>query len=510
MTRRLLLSIFSGITLILSFSPFNAGVLAWVALIPLYFAISGQTRARVFLLGFTAGFVFFLGTVYWVVNSMYFYGGVGLPVSVPVMAALAAFLALYVAFFGLFFSLTEGVNLTVRMMLSGAAWASLEYLRTHLFSGFPWVLLGYSQTPYIPMIQIADVGGVWAISFLVVIVNAAFFFLIKALYERYRPLPFKEALMAAFLVVSAFTYGTVRVKQIDAEARRWPSMDSAVLQGNIDQGVKWDSSFQDKTIEIYRRLSSEAAGQGASLIVWPETAVPFYLAGEADKAGLVTGIAKETGSFILTGSPSYKYNEGGRKAAYFNSAYLISPSGEIAGGYDKIHLVPFGEYVPLKRVLFFVKKLTHGIGDFSPGPGPYPIRFEGGGMGMLICYEAIFPEIARREVSNGASVLVNITNDAWFGRTSAPYQHFEMSRMRAVENRVFLLRAANTGISAVVDPAGRVRAKSRLFEESVITERVGFKGGQYMTFYTRNGDVFAYGCMLFSAVFLLTGFIKRR
>lgn len=522
MTRRILLSIISGITLVLAFAPFNAGFLAWVALVPLLFVVSRDAAGRArgaggvggvggaFFYSFLTGLVFFLGTVYWVVNSMYFYGGIGLPVSVPIMVLLAAFLALYIAVFGLFFSLTEGASLTLRMVLSGAAWVSLEYLRTHMFSGFPWVLLGYSQTPYLPMIQIADLGGIWAVGFLIVMVNTALYFLARALYEREKALPLKEALVAAFLVISVFVYGTIRIRQVDGEAATGVSLNAAVLQGSIDQGVKWDSSYQDKTIEIYRRLSLEAKGKGASLIVWPETAVPFYLTGDDGKARLVTGIAKETGSFVLTGSPSYKYNEGERRAEYFNSAYLISPAGEITGGYDKIHLVPFGEYVPLKKVLFFVKKLTHGVGDFSSGPGPYPVKFEGGGLGVLICYEAIFPEIARAEVGNGATVLVNITNDAWFGRTSAPYQHLEMSRMRAVENRVFLLRAANTGISAIVDPAGRVVEKSRLFEEAVLSGKVRLNGGAKKTFYTRSGDAFAYSSFFFTALFLISGFIKRR
>ncbi|MBI5810560.1 MAG: apolipoprotein N-acyltransferase, partial [Deltaproteobacteria bacterium] len=246
-----------------------------------------------------------------------------------------------------------------------------------------------------------------------------------------------------------------------------------------------------------------------SLIVWPETAVPFYLGRGGPSDASVGDIAKEAGSYILTGSPSYNYNQMAAKGEYFNSAYLFSPEGVVAGRYDKIHLVPFGEYVPMHRFLPFINKLTAGVGDFKAGPGPIPISSALGPIGVIICYEAIFPEISRGLVRNGAALLVNITNDAWFGRSSAPYQHFEMSVLRAVENRSYLVRAANTGISAVVDPAGRVRKESRIFETAVLSDTVGLRQGP-LAFYTAYGDVFAYGCILLSGVFILWTLYKRR
>ncbi|MDO8426612.1 MAG: apolipoprotein N-acyltransferase, partial [Deltaproteobacteria bacterium] len=274
---------------------------------------------------------------------------------------------------------------------------------------------------------------------------------------------------------------------------------------------KWDSSFRQETLEIYKELTLEAGRKEARFIIWPETAIPFYFEPDNVRDGAMGMILKEAGSFVLTGSPSYNYNQAAGRIDYFNSAYLLSPSGEAVGRYDKVHLVPFGEYVPLKRFLPFIHKLTAGVGDFAEGPGPIPIRFEGGGIGTLICYESIFPELARLSVKNGATVLANLTNDAWFGYTSAPYQHFEMAVVRAVENRVFLLRAANTGISATIDPAGRVRKRTALFEKAVIIDDIKLRHGA-LTFYTRWGDVFTYGCLALSGIFIIIGggWIKRR
>ncbi|MBI5343878.1 MAG: apolipoprotein N-acyltransferase [Deltaproteobacteria bacterium] len=516
MTRRIILSIAASLMLIASMPPFDAAPLAWVAFVPLFFALDGAPRAGLgaslrdgFVLGFIYGFLFFLGSVYWVVNSMFYYGGVDLWISVPVMALLSAVLALYPALFGMIFtSVILPSGSTLRLALITAVWVALEYLRGYLFSGFPWAAAGYSQVPYLHIIQLADITGVWGISFLIVFVNAAIFFSLRAVLRR-DALPYREAGIVAAVFLSVLTYGYVRVREVDSSIRPWKMINVALLQGNIDQAVKWDVKFQQKTLGIYRALSIEAKKTVPSLIVWPETAVPFYLGRGGASDASVGDIAKEAGSYILTGSPSYNYNQMAAKGEYFNSAYLFSPEGVVAGRYDKIHLVPFGEYVPMHRFLPFINKLTAGVGDFKAGPGPIPISSALGPIGVIICYEAIFPEISRGLVRNGAALLVNITNDAWFGRSSAPYQHFEMSVLRAVENRSYLVRAANTGISAVVDPAGRVRKESRIFETAVLSDTVGLRQGP-LAFYTAYGDVFAYGCILLSGVFILWTLNKRR
>ncbi|MEE9615114.1 MAG: apolipoprotein N-acyltransferase, partial [Thermodesulfobacteriota bacterium] len=342
---------------------------------------------------------------------------------------------------------------------------------------------------------------------------------LKALSGAERRVPVTEAVVTIILLTSVLGYGFIRKGRVDAAVSGWEELEVALAQGNIDQSFKWDPAFQQKSIALYRDLTIKAGKDGAELVVWPETAVPFYL--ESDPMGpVVLDIANEAGVRILTGAPAYDPDiraggGGGGGRNYFNSAYLIAPPGIITGRYDKIHLVPFGEYVPLKKLLFFVDKLTHGIGDFTPGTSTEPLKFgrpggKGGvGLGVLICYEAIFPAIARAFVRDGATLLVNVTNDAWFGKTSAPYQHLAMTAVRAVENRVFLVRAANTGISAIVDPAGRIIERSELFEEALVMGSVGLRQGG-KSFYTLYGDVFALGCLALTGVFIALGLNRRR
>lgn len=511
MTKRILYSIISGLLLALSMPPFDAGFLAWAAFVPLMAALDGVDVKKGAVLGYAAGFAFFLFTVYWVIHSMYFYGGVPVFISVPVMLLMVAYLSLYVAGFGFFLAMTQGGNGIARLLMAPAAWVALEYLRAHLFTGFPWASLGYSQAAYLPVIQIADITGIWGVSYVIVAANMVVYGALKSILKKDGDAPVKEAAIALLLVASVFAYGLVRIAQVDRDSAGWEYIRASVAQGNVDQSLKWDEKFRDKTVSIYKELSRKAASEGARLVVWPETAVPFFLSDRSDdpKNAAVREITKEAGIYVLTGSPSYNYNLPARKVDYFNSAYVFSPAGDVLGRYDKVHLVPFGEYVPMKRFLPFITKLTAGVGDFVPGPGPLPITFDGNGAGVIICFEAIFPEISRREVANGATILVNLTNDAWFGRTSAPYQHFGMSVVRAVENRVYLLRAANTGISAIVDPVGRVRKKSGLFEEAVLTDDVGVRAGK-LSFYTVYGDVFAYGCLFLSGLFLFSRIGARR
>jgi apolipoprotein N-acyltransferase len=501
MKKRILLACLSGAMLVAAFPPLGLAPLAWVAFVPLFMALDGATRARAALLGFVSGFAFYLGTVYWVVNSMHYYGGVPLWAGVPVMLLLVSYLSLYTAAFGLIYgSATRTPALST--VFVPCLWVALEYLRGRLFTGFPWVLTGYSQASYLPIAQVADATGVWGLSFLVVSVNAALFLISRPLALRGAKGSVKGVSIAAVLVVAALVYGFWRMEGVEARVRDWKPIRAGVAQGSIDQSVKWDASYQDETLEIYRGLSLRAAGSGASIIVWPETAVPFYLSEGSERGLKVMALAREMGSYILTGSPSYNYNGETGETGYYNSAYIISPDGAIAGRYDKFHLVPYGEYVPLKRFFPFIKKLTAGVGDFREGPGPYPIGFGEGNIGVIICFEAIFPEIARETVANGAGLLVNLTNDAWFGRTSAPYQHLGMTALRAVENRSYLIRAANTGISAVVDPTGRVLKTIALFERDVLVEDVRLRQGA-LTFYSRYGDVFAYACMAVSLYALL-------
>ena len=502
--KRILLAVATGILLVLSLPPIGIWPLAWVAFVPLMCCLFGAGMKRGFMLGWLSGVVFFLGTIYWVVNSMHNYGGLPVYVSVFVMLFLVALLSVYPAIFGLIFASIRygqhGLGL-ISIVAVPALWVAIEYIRGYLFTGFPWVLVGYSQAGNTTLIQFVDITGVWGLSFIILAVNTAIFLLLKGRVDIGIKRPVNALLAVLLMLTMVFAYGFIRLNRVDAEVSEWPGLKVGIAQGSIDQQIKWDKGFAKKTLDVYRDLSVKAAEEGAELIIWPETAVPFYLGEHNPKEELVTRIVREAGVHLLTGVPSYDYDRETRNASYFNSAYLFAPDGLLAGKYDKVHLVPYGEYVPLRRFFPFIKKLTAGVGDFSSGPGAVPIAFGEEALGVIICYEAIFPENSAAAVKSGATLLVNLTNDAWFGRSSAPYQHFSMSVLRAVENRVFLLRAANTGISAVVDPAGRVTRASGLFVEDLLVETVGLRRSG-LSFYTKYGDIFAYGCLLLSGVFI--------
>lgn len=512
MIRKVILPVISGALLAAAFPPFGQGWLAWVAMVPLFYAMETKKKEgwrHPLTAGYVFGAAFFLATVYWVIHSMYHYGGMGLATSVPVMVLLVLFLALYAGAFGLAFHIVRDRGVVVRLLALPAAWVALEYFRAHLFTGFPWVLAGYSQVPYAPMIQVADMAGVWGVSYLVVLLNAGVYLVLRNPSGRRGGARASVAAVVFAVLTLTLAYGFITVNGMDERTAAWKRVTAGVAQGSVDQSVKWDAGFRTTTIDIYDDLTRKAAADGAELVVWPETAVPFYLGADRNGSDRVEEAAREAGTWILTGSPSFSMDLDTSETEYFNSAYLLSPTGGVRGRYDKVHLVPFGEYVPMKRLLFFVSKLTEGVGDFSSGPGTVPISFDGSGIGVLICYESIFPELSAGFVGEGAGLLVNITNDAWFGRTAAPYQHFEMSVMRAVENRTYLLRAANTGISAAIDPAGRVLARTPLFERVFFTEEVGLREGE-PTLYTRYTDYFAYICIVFSGLAVMSGVSSRR
>lgn len=510
----------SGLLLTASFAPVGVSLLAWVAFVPLFISLDrasldkeGALR-RVVVTGLNFGVIFFLTSVYWVVNSMYNFGGVPIVVSIGVMLLMVLYLSFYPALFAVGFYFTRALSPVLRILFIPSLWVALEWLRGYLFTGFPWVLLGYSQARYPTLIQTADLFGVYGIGFTILSVNTAIYLALRSRWvttdgdSGARSTPIAPIAVSALLVGFTIIYGVVALASVGERVTGWKKINAAVVQGSIDQAVKWAPSHAEKTIDIYRRLSLKAAeGEEVELIVWPETAVPFYLAKDRLLAPKVLGAATETGASILTGSPHYEFE--GTKPLYFNSAFLISSSGTITGRYDKIKLVPFGEYVPLNRILFFIKKLTVGIGDFTPGPGPNPIDFNGSSLGVLICFESVFPDIAGKLLRNGAGLIAVITNDGWFGRTSAPYQHFDKAVLRAVEGRVYVLRSANTGVSGVIDPLGRVSRKSALFAEDVITASVGIREGP-LTFYTRYPWLMPSFTGIFSIVILLFVFLRRR
>jgi apolipoprotein N-acyltransferase len=442
------------------------------------------------LAGILAGFVQHVGLLYWVTHVVVHYGKLPVALGIPVMMLLALYLSLYTGLFagGVAFFRRRGIPAVAAAPL---LWTVLEYAKSMLLTGFPWENLAHSQYLNLPIIQVADITGSYGVSFLLVLVNASLAAFIGTGRENLRK-AFAGAAAAGLLVALASGYGVWRMADVAARFDPVPERTVVLIQGNIDQSIKWDPSFQKETLRIYRDLSLEAARKGVHAIIWPETATPFMFQNRDELHDAVVGVARETGAWLLFGTPSYTRHEGALR--FQNSAVVLSPEGRIAGTYSKVHLVPYGEYVPLRPLFPFIEKLAVGVGDFLPGSGFDPVDAAEARIGFLICYEGIFPEIGRAYGSSGASLLVNVTNDAWFGMTSAPYQHLSMTVFRAVENRLYVARAANTGISAVIDATGRITARTGLFERTSLTAPV--KIHRIGTLYTATGDGFVFACMI--------------
>jgi apolipoprotein N-acyltransferase len=499
--RGLLAALASGVLLALSFPRPDIASLAWFGLVPLLLFGGGRPLRN----GFAAGCAFFAVVLYWLNIVMTTYGHLQPFLSVVAYLLLVAYLALFIAaaVWGAF-ALRDRFALPLPLTLP-VLWVGFEFLRSFLLSGFPWATLGYSQQSHLVLIQSADLCGVYGISYLLMLSNTVLAQLLHAWQQREAVLLPRWSLAAVLLLLAAnLGYGSWRLGQ-DPD-RRETQLETVLVQGNIDQSIKWDPAFQRSTVDRYRRLSLQgAAGHPGSLIVWPESATPFYAQDPSPLSAIVHQVPVDTASWLLFGSPAYqRVNQGYR---YLNSAFLLDPAGRVLGRSDKIHLVPFGEYVPLKAFLPFVDKLVVGIGDFSPGTVS-PLPLDGHRIGVLVCFEGIFPELARGFVREGSELLVNITNDAWFGRSSAPFQHLAMVRFRAIENRIWVARAANTGVSALIAPSGRIVAHTGIFVPAMLRGTVGL--GVHSSLYTRWGDILPAAMLLVSLGGVVACLPRRR
>lgn len=507
----LILSALSGAMLVLAFPPFDYYPLAWVALMPLLIALLGKDFKSSFIIGLLAGFVYFGGTVYWVFNSMYYYGGIPAAISAILVIILSLYLASYVGIFSALFNYLSGYSKFPAVFLVPVIWVTLEVLRTYLFTGFPWSVLGYSQYKFLMLIQIADTTGVYGISFLVAALNGAIFDVVinwprklsrMPLFERW-PLTVGLVIFGTMIIFTT-AYGMVRL-QTEEKGQK---LTASVIQGNFEQGEKWDINYQRKIIDTYKRLTERASDYAPDLVIWPESAVPFIFGNDEHLTGEIVEFQKQLDSHLLFGSVLVKNVKDG-KYQLSNSAVLMSPEGEVLSAYDKIHLVPYGEYVPLRRLFPFIGKLVTAIGDFVPGREYTVMEMPGAKIGTLICYETIFPGMVRKFAQKGAGLFVSITNDAWFGRSSAPYQHFSTAVFRAVENRLPVLRAANTGISGFIDAKGRIRIKSDIFVEAVLTDSV-MLGSFKKSFYSKYGDLFAFFCIISCVLLLIEDIYSKK
>ena len=499
-----MLAIVSGILIASAFPKIGFSFVIWFSLIPLLVALENASNRTAFRVGFTCGFVTYACVLYWINIVITKYGNLPWVVSIPLYLALSTWLALFYGLAALVSCFGERVGLK-KVFTLPVCWVACDFMRSFLLTGFPWAMLGHSQYRTLTLIQIADITGVYGITFMIILANVVCYRVVRANFGAKVSYPVKSAAVLLIALVITLLYGFYRLNGTETPSGN--SLRVALIQGNISQDIKWSPEFRDQTIATYERLTRKAGREKKiDLIVWPESAVPFFFQDQPQEAERIRALARELDSYLLFGSPAYEQRNG--QPVLLNSGIMIDPTGKTVARGDKIHLVPFGEYVPMRSIFPFISKIVVGIGDFSPGEYAKPLPAGKAEAGLLVCYEAIFPELAREYVNNGANILVNITNDAWFGNSSAPYQHLSIAVLRAVETRTPLIRAANTGITAIVDQNGHIRSMTNLFEETLKTGYI--TPGTADSFYLKTGDIVARLCVTLMILITLIAWFRLR
>ena len=448
---------------------------------PLLVALRGVSARRGFALGLIAGFIHFAGTVYWTGATVSTFGGLPVIVAVLVAGLLALYMAAYLAIFGAITAVFVRRFHAAGLWLAPAVWVSVEYLRSEiLIGGFPWIPLGNTMVTFLPIAQLASVAGVWGLSLLVAFLNVGF--AVAAISTGRRRTV--AAATSILLIVAVSVWGGLRLAS--NTLTQGAPITVGLIQGNIAQTDKWNPARADTILDGYLQLSRQAVEKGAQFLVWPESSTPFYFE-EDPKGALVRRMVRDLGVPLLLGSDE---SEAGEPPKNYNSAFMLDPAGATAAIYRKIHLVPFGEYVPFQRLLFFVGPLVEAVSAFSSGTRVTMLPVEGHMVSTAICYEVTYPSLQREAVRQGSEMLTTITNDAWYGESSAAFQHFEMAAMRAIEQGRYLVRAANTGISGIIDPYGRILIRTSLFETVAVVGEARFVQAQ--TVYATIGDLAAY------------------
>jgi len=504
----LLLTIFSAVLQVVMFPLLNLYVLGWIAIAPLLVALLRTRRPETlqlqvgmnllpahplqgFLLGYVCGVLWYAGTCYWIYSTMKQYGGINAPGAAGLLFLFCLYLALYHGLFGLVISLLAKSSARNALLLSPFVWVAVELARTRI-TGFPWELLGTSQVDNILLTKISTFTGVYGLSFEILVVNAAIAAAFVLPRTQRRPLLF-ASLSAVALVQTG--------RWLPASAV--PADHTALLvQANVPvvEGGDWTRQYFDDTLSDLSRLTLSPPGRELrhpDLIVWPESPAPFYASDPLFRSA-ISQLATSAHSWMLVGSIGTLNTVTSQQqpTQIFNSAALISPNGEWGARYDKIHLVPFGEYVPLKELFSFAGGLTKEVGDFSQGASRAPVSARDQKLGVFICYESIFPDDVRQFARQGAQVFVNISNDGWYGDSGAYAQHLQQARMRAIENGRWLLRDTNTGVTASIDPYGRVVQSAPRKVRTAL--QALYLLSNDTTFYTRHGDWLAYACAIIS------------
>jgi apolipoprotein N-acyltransferase len=456
-------------------------------------------------LGFVAGVTYFAGTVYWVTQVMVTYGDVPLVAALLINAAFVIYLALFVLAFAIAMAWLTAAGGPNALLVAPLVWVTTELGRTYILTGFPWVLLGYSQSAVLPIAQLASVFGVFGLSALVVSVGGATAFAAVVLGSSrpavsgaaIRKAAFTPLVVTLLFVAMTAIWGALRIRTGELLASGEP-IRVGLLQGNVPEADRWQDQKAAAVFLRYIDMTRQAVARGARFVVWPESATPYAFGDDIRGTERMTGLARSLHVPLLIGSDQIVH---GSETKYYNAAVLVRSDGSAGGVYKKVHLVPFGEYVPARRVFFFMSRIVQAVSDFAAGDTFDVLPVDGHLVSTAICYEIIYPNLVRQFTVEGSELLTTITNDSWFGATSAPYQHFAQASMRAIENGRFLVRAANTGISGIVDPYGRVLTTTALYTQAVVVGDVRFL--KDTTIYARTGDIFAYACTVLTALLLI-------
>tara|TARA_Y100001933_G_scaffold112373_1_gene112595 strand:+ start:180 stop:1706 length:1527 start_codon:yes stop_codon:yes gene_type:complete len=488
----------SGLLYALSIPKAGLFYLAWVALVPLIGALAfSKNRTQLLTTGLLAGLISATARTYWISETLQLYGNLPLAVAIPTNVLLIAYMALYSVAFVWCCSRIAFHHPHFSWYAAGV-WTLLEWMQNWMISGFPWQLIGYSQYPNLPFLQWASISGIYGLSFVIALFNSA---LAQALYHRSIR---RYLLIPCTLLLLIIAWGSSRLNQLDTT--QVSSVRIGVVQGNISQDRKWKVNRLEWTTDHYTELTRSVAQQDPVLVIFPETALPYYFNDPfyTHYRQRIMQLTQETGVPLLVGSLEGEI--GNKSAPVYNRAFMLNADGQIAGTADKVHLVPFGEYLPMPYIFQYLEGLTAESGQFAHGQSHRTIALPSQdiSIGPFICYESIFPEITRELTLLGADILVNTTNDAWFGQTAAPYQHFAMSIIRAVETGRAVVRAANTGISGVIQPSGRIQYMTGLEETTTFVEEVPIH--RENTLYTRFGNSILALCVLV----LVLGEWKRR
>ena len=533
------LAILSGVLFAWSFPNVAAGWLIFIALLPLFVALTRvESYKGAFAIGWLSQGVAWLLMVPWVIRVMSHYGGLPYITGLLIFVAMCAYLGMYGGLFAVLFHRIAPSIRFRRWLFVPIAWAVVEYIRTYLFSGFPWSLIAASIVDYTPLVQFDRVAGPYALGVLILLPSTLVAWLLtrgvgsgvwglgekasavaqaaasisdprnppsdsreKAISHTPLPIPHTPIFAIAAVAIVMFVWWTTGyvAEKVIGRPNAAPVARAALLQPNISQEMRWDN---DNIVLIYRRMmamTEEATSRGVNVVIWPESTVPLSYATTDFYQHAIEDVSRTHGVDVILGSVAA---DAAQPDKLWNAAFLVS-GGRTIGHYDKIRLVPFGEYVPLRKLLFFAHKLVHAVGQFEFGTKDTPLdgKFR---YGPAICYEVVFPQIPRLQVVHGANVLVTITNDAWYDGTSAPRQHLNQARLRAIENDRYLLRAGTTGISAVIDPTGQIVQQLEMGKQGIIY--ADFQPRTSVTPYVHYGDWFAWAAM----AIVIAGMVRRR